>query len=494
MGTNTIINNLLVRSKDSNFDYSMLLDYEILGRTICAFLNGTGGQLLIGRDDKGEAFGIDNAEQLKKEIETYLLENIVPEAPISVSVEGYKKCSLLLVRVWAGNNQPYVYDGAIYYRQDAISVRASSEQISDLIHKRSESELHWERQLAISVNLEDLDISQIKKTMQVAIENNRTGTESKDILDFLSYYGLYRNSHFTNAAVVLFAYNPAKFIPQVRTRVSLLLGGKTSAIYDDDRLLEGNLFQNIDDINSFFDRHLNRTRNFDDNDWKRKDTAAYPISALREGVMNALIHRDYSHRSDSLSIIIYDRSIEMVNSGKLPYDVTELKRNHLSLPKNPDIAHIVFLRGYIEKIGRGTLKIINACKDAGLKAPVWTINDNIVKLAFYSNVSIDNITDRAIDRTIDRTTDRAIDGAIDGATDGATDSVKSKMALLLKAVIANEGKRNDYYVKATGIPIGSIGRYLKTLKDAEFIVFDGESTKTGGYYVTGKLKDILNIK
>ena len=92
--------------------------------------------------------------------------------------------------------------------------------------------------------------------------------------------------------------------------------------------------------------------------------------------------------SSALSIIIYNDKLEITNSGKSPFKQSELKKNHLSMPYNPDIAHIVFLRGYIEKIGRGTLKIIEACKQAGIKAPVWEIGEQTVKLTFINDVKL----------------------------------------------------------------------------------------------------------
>jgi ATP-dependent DNA helicase RecG len=63
-----------------------------------------------------------------------------------------------------------------------------------------------------------------------------------------------------------------------------------------------------------------------------------------------------------LVVIIYPNKLEITNTGASPYKQSELKKNHLSMPFNPDIAHMAFLRGYMEKIGRGTLKIIDACK------------------------------------------------------------------------------------------------------------------------------------
>lgn len=232
-----------------------------------------------------------------------------------------------------------------------------------------------------------------------------------------------------------------------------------------------------------------------------------------------MIHRDYSDWSSTLSVIIYDNSIEIANSGKSPYKAFELKKNHLSLPNNPDIAQIAFLRGYIDKIGRGTLKILEACKKADLKNPVWDISDNTVKLTFYSKISLarttvkgmkmgdNSATDRSIDGAINDTIDRAIDGAVDGAVDraidsavdraigsaidGTTNAVKTKVACILKCVVTNEGKRNDTYVSMTKIPIGSIGRYMKLLRESGLIEFIGEATQTGGYFLTDKMRNIL---
>jgi ATP-dependent DNA helicase RecG len=160
------------------------------------------------------------------------------------------------------------------------------------------------------------------------------------------------------------------------------------------------------------------TRKFDDNKWQRSDDYVFPMAALREGVMNTLVHREYGLVSSSLYIIIYPDKLEITNSGKSPFTQSELKKNHVSLPYNPDIAHIVFLRGYIEKIGRGTLKIVEACKQAGLKAPVWDFGEHTVKLTFFSNVKLDGAVEGAST------------GKNEGAIEGATKGVKEKLAVL----------------------------------------------------------------
>jgi len=204
-------------------------------------------------------------------------------------------------------------------------------------------------------------------------------------MDFLSRYGLYQNGNLTNAAVVLFAKEPARYIPQCRVRLTVYSSSKTGVAFDYDRLLEGNLFDNIDNIIQFFETNIGLTSQFEKQKWQRIDKPRYPIQALREGVLNALMHRDYSNVSGSATISIYPDKLEITNYGELPKELktSDLKRNHLSLPRNPDIAHVSFLRGWIEKIGRGTLKIVEDCKEAGMREPRWTSKSGFTTLTFF---------------------------------------------------------------------------------------------------------------
>jgi len=211
------------------------------------------------------------------------------------------------------------------------------------------------------------------------------------------------------------------------------------------------------------------------------------MAALREGVMNALVHREYGLVSSALSIIIYNDKLEITNSGKSPFKQSELKKNHLSMPYNPDIAHIVFLRGYTEKIGRGTLKIIDASKQAGIKAPVWEIGEQTVKLTFFSDVKFGD----AIEGTTKGASKGTTEGAIEGAIEGATKGVKDKLAILLSAIAAKEGNRVPEYRETTGLPDSSMERYIKQLKEAGLIEFKGDAAHTGGYYLTKKMKSKL---
>ena len=102
---------------------------------------------------------------------------------------------------------------------------------------------------------------------------------------------------------------------------------------------------------------------------QRIEKGEYPVAALREMLLNALVHKNYF--GATIQLRVYDDKISIWNEGTLPEGLTfeALKQEHPSRPRNPIIADVCFLGGYIDAWGRGTLKIINSCKEAELPEP-----------------------------------------------------------------------------------------------------------------------------
>ena len=107
--------------------------------------------------------------------------------------------------------------------------------------------------------------------------------------------------------------------------------------------------------------------------------------AIREAILNAIIHRDY-RMSGAILISILPTELRISNPGSLPDGLKplDLKREHQSIPVNPDIAHVAYLRHLIDKVGRGTQKIVEACKERKLKTPKWTSTPAQTTITFYA--------------------------------------------------------------------------------------------------------------
>ena len=121
----------------------------------------------------------------------------------------------------------------------------------------------------------------------------------------------------------------------------------------------------------FLRRHLPVAGRFESGVLERIDEPLFPPLALREALVNALCHRDYSIAGGAISVAIYDDRLEISSTGLLPFGLTvaDLKRDHESHPRNPLLANVFYLRGLIERWGRGTQKIVELCVAAGQPEP-----------------------------------------------------------------------------------------------------------------------------
>ena len=470
-----LIRNLLKQGVGKQLEFVAELNYDDISKSICAFLNTSGGTVLIGVQSDGNVPGLKDAEKLESILKHYLFKSIIPVAPITVSFETTGNKNILLVKVLKGSSPPYLYDGIIYSRKGNRTVKAVPDDISKLVSERGKLETHWERQPAPGINQNNLDEWELRKTIRDLSFYGR-GKEfgETEIEAFLSYYGLSQNNKITNAAVVLFAREPSRYLPQCRVRLTVFKGNKSSDDIQYDRILEGNLFRNIEEILLFFDVNIVASSRFSDQKWLREDFA-FPKSALREGIMNALIHRDYSDVSGSVMIAFYPDRLEITNSGELygGYTPSDFSRNHLSVPRNPDIAHICFIRQMIEKIGRGTIKMIEDCENKAYPKPKWTSRSGVTTLTF-PEVTITARTNRP---EVTNTTQGIVNKLI---VEEITEAVKQRLVAIVHFIQLHQRPKVSDLMKEFNVSERTVKTNLKRLVDAGLVVYTG-SKKAGGY-------------
>jgi ATP-dependent DNA helicase RecG len=280
------------------------------------------------------------AEAKAQAIQQRLLAAISPPAPLSVTVEDVQGKRLVVIDVPQGLEKPYVCKGKIMVRRGAAVVPAVASEISSLIGQRAHTEARWERLPALGVEEDDLDAGLIRKVAETIRERRGyaidPGRKPAKVLERL---GLVQAGLFTNAALVLFGKNPAEWYPQTRVRAARFQGSDRTEFID-NKVFEGSLFSLVESLVSFMQSHIPVASRFDRNDVQRRDLLAYPLPAIREAIVNALVHRDYSAFDGGMSVAVYDGRIEFWNSGSLPDEMTvdDLRTTHPSRPINPDIA------------------------------------------------------------------------------------------------------------------------------------------------------------
>jgi len=162
------IESVLQKTESETLEFKGNFNKDQIGKIICGFLNASGGQLVLGINENKEIMGIVNAEIIAKRINAFLINSIVPEPAFSLDIQLYKKKSIIFINVWQGTNQPYIYNGAVFFRIGASTQKATSEQLGKLIHGNSHRNERWEAKSAIELEVDDIDLNEVKDCIKDA--------------------------------------------------------------------------------------------------------------------------------------------------------------------------------------------------------------------------------------------------------------------------------------------------------------------------------------
>lgn len=368
-------------------------DREAIARTVCGLLNsGDGGTVFVGVDSMGKPMQRGLTVEEGRALEAVLQSEISPSALYSVSVDTLKEGSVFTIDVPPGSDRPYVVRGAIWVRHGTAIQPAAAEDIRGMFASAEQSDLRWERRISTGMEERDLDLSLVRRVRAKAEEAGRLVLgDAETELEMLGELSLYRSKGFTNACDVLFARKPSQRLPQTRVQLLEFRGDKTDDSYDDYRWFEGSAIELVEQIFTALQSHKKTRARFVEGLIERDEQPAYHDFPLREGIVNALAHRSYESYSGGVKVSVYRDRIEFWNTGRLPPEISikDLPRKHQSYPVNPDIAHAFYLNRFMERTGRGTERIAEACKQIGAPPPVWMEDQGGVTLVLYAALSAD---------------------------------------------------------------------------------------------------------
>ena len=355
-------------------------------RTACAFLNARGGFVFFGVTDEGKIQGQQVSESTYRDIQGELNKIEPPAFPDVETISLGNSRFVIVVRV-PGEGGIHTYDGRPYQRQGTSTRRMPQAMYERRLLEGMHATKRWENQPAETLNLKDLDRSEVVRTVDEAIRRRRLEDPgSRSLKGLLMGLGLLEGERILNAAVVLFA-KPDSLLPsypQCLLRMARFRG-TDKAEFIDNRQERGNAFDLVIRAQRFLRDHLPVAGRILPSVFEREDDPLYPPAALREALANALCHRDYSIPGGSIGIAIYDDRLEIESTGRFPFDITpdSLLVPHHSRPWNPLISQVFYRRGLIEAWGRGTLKILELCEAAGLPRPEFEGSGGDVIVRFY---------------------------------------------------------------------------------------------------------------
>jgi ATP-dependent DNA helicase RecG len=347
---------------------------------ICGFANANGGSIFIGKDDNGNVVGVTDAKRLLEEIPNKVRDvlGILTEVNLHTTNQGD-----FIEIIVEGYPYPVNYKGQYHYRSGNTKQELKGIALDKfLLQKKGK---RWDGVPVPKVSAKDLkqetfDFFRKRAFKSQRIEEGILTDSNEQLLENLQ---LKENDFLKRAAILLFHSNPENFVTGSYIKIGYFETDDDLKFQDE---IHGNLFEQIEKtMDLLFTKYIKAPISYEG--INRVETYEYPKDAVREALLNAIAHKDYSG-GVPIQISVYSDKIIIWNEGQLPenWTVKNLLEKHASRPYNPDIANALFRSGYIEYWGRGTIKIINECKKAGIPEPVFTYDSSDISVEFRKNI------------------------------------------------------------------------------------------------------------
>ncbi len=371
-------------SESQNIEYKQTWHDDYL-KWVCGFANAFGGTIFIGKDDNGKVTHLEDYKNLLEIIPNKIRDLLGLVANVNLLQENGANYIEIIVPKYS---VAISLRGRYYFRSGSNKIELTGNVLNEFLLKKSGQT--WDNVIEESATFDDIDEESVQNFIKDTIKSGRMFDVSDlSIPELFDKLRLTVNGKLKRAALILFAIDPNKFYPNVIVKMGRF--GYDDADLRFQELEEGNIIQLLKAVPEQLNYKF-LTKNITFEGLLRIEKGPYPEPALREMLLNALVHRSYM--GAAVQLRVYDNKLSLWNQGNLPDEISyeSLKHHHISSPRNPLIADICFRAGYIDSWGRGTLKIINTCKLFGLPEPTITaLNGRILVTLFKENVITRNI-------------------------------------------------------------------------------------------------------
>ena len=347
-------------------------------KTACAFANTEGGKLYIGYDDDGKLAGLKRA---KEDIEN-LPNSIRSKLGLFVSIyAGSENGKDFLEITVPAMDHPVFYDGKIYIRVGSTNQLLEGNELINFILRKGNGA--WDAVTEPNVKIEDLDEESFRILLEDGIRNKRLTEYDRTLSrrDLLEKMSLMKDGKLTRAAILLFHPHPEYFFSGAHIKLGYF-NEKNQLRYQDE--LYGSLLSLVKKAEEILVlKYFYATIEYDG--FVRVETLPYPREAVREGILNALMHNNFM-ADQPIAIRVSPSEMRISNRCVFPPGWTEetLFSIHDSKQLNPNIAAGFFRAGLVERFGSGIQKIVDFCKENGNPKPRYIISTDMITLIMSS--------------------------------------------------------------------------------------------------------------
>ncbi|KPA11194.1 transcriptional regulator [Candidatus Magnetomorum sp. HK-1] len=460
-----------------NLEYKQSWRDEYL-KWICGFANADGGVLIIGVNDNGQVVGISRVNKLLEDIPNKVRDMLGILVDVNLQSTSEGEFFEIIVEPYP---YPISYKGQYHYRSGSTKQELKGAALDRFLLRKQGK--NWDGVPIPYVKAEDLDSSALNIFKKRALKSKRL---SHDLLEepndrLLEKLHLFEGQYLKRAGVLLFHPEPEKFITGAFIKIGYFQNN-ADILYHDE--IHGNLFAQIDHaMDLLLTKYTKALISYEG--LQRIETHPVPEDALREILLNAVVHKDYAC-SSPVQISVYNNKILFWNPGVLPegWTVETLTQKHASQPFNPDIANVFFRSGMIEAWGRGVEKVFDSCRKSGIEKPDLRYEKTGLWVEFKS-------TTQEIEQTIQENeifakgTTQEIEQATQETTQEIKqtiqENVKNTQQMTQQKILINIKERPEItrreLAEKVGISSNGVKYHLDKLKDKGIIQHVGPTKK-----------------
>ncbi|MBU4352292.1 MAG: putative DNA binding domain-containing protein [Nanoarchaeota archaeon] len=354
-----------------------------LSKLICGFANTQGGMIIIGVNTKRTIIGVkEDVDELQQKISASaqaVSPPLVPDIQVH-RIEGKKVIAIVVQK--AIDSIFHTFHGAIYVKVGSTLKKFEGNQLVDFL--RNKQILCFD-EISSDATIDDLDIEKIKEYLQT--RNQEEFLKQNSVENFLLNSKLAAkngNLKIKNATVLFFGKEPEKFFPQIEIKLAQFDGVEPVKIIS-HQLIQSDSVSSIEKSLSFLKKNLSKSIQITDKA-KRHEKYEYPLEVIREAIVNAVAHRDYFSK-DSIQIYLFTNRIEITSPGSLPTGLPKELFGTLSVRRNPIVYHLLRDYGYVEGLGSGVPRMINAMRNHGLRDPEFGIYERFFRIVLHNEQS-----------------------------------------------------------------------------------------------------------
>lgn len=380
----------LIKSESENIELKpSLSQMKGIVESAAALAGAGGGRIIVGVSDKGKVVGAQIGKDTIETLTNKIRDNTDPVIYPSISVVEEKGKNVIIIEVRESHRKPVLAFNRPFKRVGKSTVRMNRDEYERTILEEHRDKLRFDSETCREATLEDIDKEKVvwfldERKRKRNVAKPRDDMSFEDLLINIGAAKSFKgNIKPTNAGILFFGKNPQRFFINSGLRIAKFKGTDVTHPVIDRIDCRETLWEMVNTAEEFIRRNIRLLSFRTPTSFQREDKFEYPIDALREAIINALIHRNYLEPAD-VRTFLFDNHVEIINPGTFPKGVTP--KHPIHKPVNPVLCSLMYDIGFIERYGSGIKLMKRLCKEWGNKEPCYDLHPLETKIIFESQI------------------------------------------------------------------------------------------------------------